>query len=1381
MKKSICFILVLLLTLSPVISQAALIESLDYWPGGSGLNVDALDCISVTNGEKTSSSVVINAGGNAVWGFYLPYNSRSLTLTHEGSGDAVIKIGENSYNVVLSSSGTTQFEFGTNLGYEQQYRGYNTNLANGFMRDFVEHRGEKEVIIIPSNSIEISNLFFEKEKTPAPKNDPIPDISSEAMDSLSTVMMHENASIIVVNGGRRYIDNSNIDEKPYNYEGSLYLPIEVLAKALGYYHEDIPEKGYALMRSDSHEVVLLGDKCTVSEGINDAEIVSKKAFIYKNGKTYAAIRFFAELNGETVGYKDGLVVIDNKYTVDDILSEPSFYSYAVEKFNDFILEKIIGKTYYVAQSSSASDLNIGSAIAPFRTLEKAASVAKPGDTIIIREGVYRETLTPKHSGSANAPITYKAAEGDKVIISANDVLDNIVLYDNEKNIYVTQMDIDLGVGRNQIFVNGEVQTEARYPNGPSYLSDGRLGNLWGVKGNMYKVAGDTTTISSDTLFDQNEVDYWAGATFVGQFGESYALLTGQVESSTNGKITIGSKRNPRWWDNWASGYSEQGTRSYLNYGYLTNTEKALDAPGEWFRNSDGKLKIILPEVTTDELPTVEAKTRQVVIDIADKKFINIEGIETIGGGIKMNDSEMCMLNGMNMKYISHYTLNADSRRGYIDYPFDTNDKDGAPQRGEVGIYIGGTDNIVVNSVIDHSAGAGIYTVGLYTYIENNIIKDCGYMGSYVSGIHADVLNWDDRNAPRGGYSIYNNTIYNCGRACIDLVRAETDNGVSMPYAPFLPCEIAYNDLHDANITAADTAMIYTNGVTLGFDNQMTQVHHNYIYTTFDKSDIRPYMSAIYWDNTAFGADTYSNVMFTSEPHAGFTMGHVMQQPNLANPAYDRIWDNHELGYVNGGVSSLEKHHFTEEKMFFAGADLLNDFQYVANYDKFAQGVYAMEYRALNAEHSDGVVINAENGYASFAGDGEYLHFENVDFGTFSDEISISVRGDSHHTLDEIEIIIGTSMEDGLKYSTTARIDSPDLDQSHTIRVPIFPESGAKDVWVRIAKYNSVCVGGISIYSSDNDMVDDSFAHFAYASMYTSYDSSSNYSGLLTTEPSRTIPNAAVFGLQGTFSGTTLKYANQHIKEEVSEFIIYAGSRDQYRKQRIQVYIDDPNGTPVADFEVLNRQFYIYDPIKVPLKRNIEAGTYDIYIKFSGTYTTINDGTTVDNAKTSNVLGFGFLKTGSDTSKFSTHARVFGSMFDTALSVQNPDRPFYMLNGPEWYTPSIQKQTGKIMYTLPETVAVYKEVDVVGECRKFTINYSADPNYDGQPINVRLGGVNGEIVATVITEGFGSEIFNTVSVETLRPIEDGVYDVYLDFGANSEGKGTCQLYWFNFSE
>ena len=85
-------------------------------------------------------------------------------------------------------------------------------------------------------------------------------------------------------------------------------------------------------------------------------------------------------------------------------------------------------TYYVDQNHPAArDTNPGSASAPWRSIQQAAQVLEPGDTVLVASGVYTELYTgypnsalgaikPQRSGTVEAPITYAAAPGASVVI-----------------------------------------------------------------------------------------------------------------------------------------------------------------------------------------------------------------------------------------------------------------------------------------------------------------------------------------------------------------------------------------------------------------------------------------------------------------------------------------------------------------------------------------------------------------------------------------------------------------------------------------------------------------------------------------------------------------------------------------------------------------------------------------------------------------------------------------------------------------------------------------------------------------------------------------------------------------------------------------------------
>lgn len=82
--------------------------------------------------------------------------------------------------------------------------------------------------------------------------------------------------------------------------------------------------------------------------------------------------------------------------------------------------------YHVAKTGS--DQATGTKDDPFLTINQAASLAIPGDTVTVHEGVYREWVKPRYKGlSEHRRITYQAAEGEHVVIKGSEVIKNWML------------------------------------------------------------------------------------------------------------------------------------------------------------------------------------------------------------------------------------------------------------------------------------------------------------------------------------------------------------------------------------------------------------------------------------------------------------------------------------------------------------------------------------------------------------------------------------------------------------------------------------------------------------------------------------------------------------------------------------------------------------------------------------------------------------------------------------------------------------------------------------------------------------------------------------------------------------------------------------------
>ena len=77
---------------------------------------------------------------------------------------------------------------------------------------------------------------------------------------------------------------------------------------------------------------------------------------------------------------------------------------------------VAGQCRTLIVAPNGMDGATGTAESPFRTISSAAEVAMPGDTVLVRSGVYRERVTPPRGGTPGKPITYRGEKPGTVFI-----------------------------------------------------------------------------------------------------------------------------------------------------------------------------------------------------------------------------------------------------------------------------------------------------------------------------------------------------------------------------------------------------------------------------------------------------------------------------------------------------------------------------------------------------------------------------------------------------------------------------------------------------------------------------------------------------------------------------------------------------------------------------------------------------------------------------------------------------------------------------------------------------------------------------------------------------------------------------------------------------
>lgn len=760
------------------------------------------------------------------------------------------------------------------------------------------------------------------------------------------IMLSLDATAVLIDGATRYLDDDNLKATPEIIDGCTYVTLEVAEMLFNAYTENHPDKKQVDFRTETLKLMLNGRNATlngVKQGKNDY-------LIYINGREYLPLRRLSKALGKSIYYdNERFILIGSNEVIDKITGTDGYMDYGKKILKSFIPTAQEGKTIYV--SPTGKDSSNGSLEQPLKTITKATMKAQAGDTICIREGVYNEVINPINNGAETAPITYKAYNNEKVVITPTKEIKGFKSIAENENIVVADCEYNLGRGRNQVFYKGNALTEARFPNvnldeygsdvSPFFPTKGDLkldyseqpivststateedgtivttsisdylttvekqGESWSeIVKTSYKVSSD--------LLNNDEVNKWQGATFVSLHGYAWSWGTAIVEKSESGSLYLDKSSII---GNWFTNKDE-----VINCGYLTGHKNAIDQPGEWVI-SDGKLYMYLPEGETCDTLTVKVKSEQLCADLRENKYIHLDGLSFIGGGITMDNSEMCIIKNCNMKYISQYDYSTHKKNN--DIP-----EKGIAEAGEAGIYIGGKNDVVRNCTISESAGFGLSLMGIYTLVKNNRITNCGYLAG--NGLSIGAKNYDNKwnnsyQNPRGGHVVKYNTVRNSGSAVFVVSSANFGYPIGDQQSVLIPCDISYNDFSNGGLSAIDIGVAYFWGAVMGRRDKPTQLHHNIIY--LDIPALKQIHSLIYHDNFINSMETYKNITFYTNkewgPHnfMGNVEVYVQSRQDYYPTAYAEVdvHDNKTLGYSIGRVSDITDAQYPDSLRFKAG-------------------------------------------------------------------------------------------------------------------------------------------------------------------------------------------------------------------------------------------------------------------------------------------------------------------------------------------------------------------------------------------------------------------------------------------------------------------------------
>ncbi len=251
-------------------------------------------------------------------------------------------------------------------------------------------------------------------------------------------------------------------------------------------------------------------------------------------------------------------------------------------------------------SDRGNDLNSGQASRPLKTFDGARLAARKyqGRPVIVEfeAGMYRLKHPVVFSEKDSGNVTYRSQAGTEVILSgSSEFRPQWTPYKGKILKCVTPK----GFEADQLFVNGEKQTLARYPN-----ANPAIRILQGY--------------AKDAISPER-IAKWKDPSG-GYLHAMHALMWGDFHYRILGKDSAGALRMEGGWQN------NRQSGMHDEYRFVEGIFEELDAPGEWFLDRKSHTLYLYPRPGTDlKNCVVEAPTLRSLIDFRGSKGLKLQG------------------------------------------------------------------------------------------------------------------------------------------------------------------------------------------------------------------------------------------------------------------------------------------------------------------------------------------------------------------------------------------------------------------------------------------------------------------------------------------------------------------------------------------------------------------------------------------------------------------------------------------------------------------------------------------------------------------------------------------------------------------------------------
>ena len=467
------------------------------------------------------------------------------------------------------------------------------------------------------------------------------------------------------------------------------------------------------------------------------------------------------------------------------------------------------------------DTNPGSRTRAFATVQAAqnavrslivAGLTEPVD-VIFRAGTYYLdaplALAPQDSGTAACPITWRAAQGETVVLSAGRPITGTWKQGAEGIWSIAVPGATHDWNFRQLFVNGKRAMRARFPN-----ANAPNPFLYAIGGNMDHAMIDPSLVKASwgTAPDAqiNIVPHW-------QFFNQWNTVTGV--DPAEGRIDIADSER-------------HGKIIKGNWFWIEGVKEELDQPGEWYLDAAIGRLFYMPE------PGINPND-QAFVSPRLNRIVNAKGDVNAGTHV-----QHVHFKDLEFRHTT-FTLGQIEARVHTDAAvMFENTSDSRIEQclfENIGgyalwLHLDSQRNVFTRNTVRHSGGGGVLLTGsrlsymddtkVYTpgeaasrvapilnKITHNTVEHCGKIRYYGGGVHLDSRPFNMSMSP--GNLIAHNLFNDLSRNGVFAFRNQGGNVVE------------YNHIHNAMQTTIDGACIHI--ATMNHLNAPNFILNNWLY------------------------------------------------------------------------------------------------------------------------------------------------------------------------------------------------------------------------------------------------------------------------------------------------------------------------------------------------------------------------------------------------------------------------------------------------------------------------------------------------------------------------------------------------------------------------